>query len=173
MTSNKRENQFIVIAHNIRSLFNVGAIFRTADAFGVSKIYLTGYTPTPENLSHKIKIHKTALGAEEFVPWEYNKSAIKIIQDLKLKIKGVKIISLENNVGAGLARPKLLPKVNFKGHVALVLGEEVKGVDKKILKRSDKIVEIPMRGQKESLNVSVAFGVVAYVISQNLKNMVK
>jgi tRNA G18 (ribose-2'-O)-methylase SpoU len=143
----------------------VGSIFRTADAFGVSKIYLTGYTPTPENPNHKIKISKTALGAEDFVPWEYSKSAVKIIK--KLKAEKINIIALENNipVGAGFSRPQTMNKFKPKFPLALILGEEVEGVDKRILKLCDKIVEIPMQGKKESLNVSVAFGVAAYAIS--------
>jgi tRNA G18 (ribose-2'-O)-methylase SpoU len=156
------QKDFYVIAHNIRSLFNVGSIFRTADAFSVSKIYLTGYTPTPAEFKHKIKISKTALGAEETVPWEHNKSAVRVLKDLKLKNKKIKIIALENNV-----KTKTIKLSKFKPTfpLALILGEEVGGVDKSLLKFCDKVVEIPMFGQKESLNVSVAFGVAAYVIA--------
>ncbi|MBL8030354.1 MAG: TrmH family RNA methyltransferase [Candidatus Doudnabacteria bacterium] len=169
----RQQNEFFVIAHNIRSLFNVGAIFRTADAFAVSKIFLTGYTPTLDNVKHKIKINKTALGAEEFVLWEYNNSAIKAIKNLRLKYKKLKVVALENNLGPGFKMSTKLNRFKCADPIALVLGEEVGGVDKKILKSCDKIVEIPMYGKKESLNVSVAFGVAAYVISQNLKNVLK
>ena len=153
---------FFVIAHNIRSLFNVGSLFRTADAFGVSKIYLTGYTPTPENPNHKIKIHKTALGAEEYLPWEHRHSAVKLLKDLKLKNRKIQIVALENNI---ISQTIKLTKFKPKFPLVLVLGEEVGGVDKSILKLCDKIVEIPMFGQKESLNVSVAFGVATYCIA--------
>jgi 23S rRNA (guanosine2251-2'-O)-methyltransferase len=155
---------FYVIAHNIRSLYNVGSIFRIADAFNITKIYLTGYTGTPNNSIHQKKISKVALGAEKNVPWEYNKSAVRLIK--KLKAEKVDIIGLENNVvGAGFSRPLPLQKFKPKFPIALILGEEVKGIDKKILKLCDKIVEIPMLGQKESLNVSVALGIAAYHIS--------
>jgi 23S rRNA (guanosine2251-2'-O)-methyltransferase len=146
---------FYVIAHNIRSVLNVGSIFRTADAFGVSKIYLTGYTATPGNIFHKARMSKTALGAENFVLWEYYSSPVKLIKALKLK--KINIIALENGV-----KSVNISKFKPKFPLALVLGEEVRGVSKPILNLCDKIIEIPMRGQKESLNVSVAFGIAAY-----------
>ncbi len=155
----RQPRDFFVIAHNIRSLYNVGSIFRTADAFGVAKIYLTGYTGTPENLAHRQKIAKSALGAESFVPWEYCKSAVRLIK--KLKAEQVSVVALENNVKA-----KKLAQANFKFPLALVLGEETKGVPKAVLKLCSQAIEIPMKGQKESLNVSVAFGVAAYKISE-------
>ncbi len=150
---------FFVIAHNIRSLHNVGSIFRTADAFGVNKIFLTGYTGTPEYFAHKAKISKTALGAEEFVPWEYKKSVAKLIKDLRLKYPKIKIVGLENNTDS-ISINKFKPKFPL----VLVLGEETKGIPKPLLKLCDSVVEIPMVGQKESLNVSVAFGIAAYAI---------
>lgn len=153
-----KDHQFIVIAHNIRSLYNVGSIFRTSDAFGISKIYLTGFTGAPVNPILKKRIRKTALGAEESVPWEQKKSAIRIVKSLKAQ--GYKIIALENNVKA-----KKMPLKRFKRPTALVLGEETKGVPKGLLKLCDGVLEIPMQGEKESLNVSVAFGVIAYVLT--------
>ena len=150
---------FFVIANNIRSLLNVGSIFRTADAFGVSKIFLTGYTGTPENIHHKEKISKVALGAEKFVAWEHWPSAVKLIKHLRLK--GVKIIALENNTKA-----VKITKFKPKFPLALVLGEERRGVSHSIIKLCDKVVEIPMLGEKESLNVSVAFGVAAFWVAQ-------
>jgi len=159
VTSNRSKHQFLVIAHNIRSLFNVGSIFRSGDAFGVSKVYLTGYTPTPENENHRLKISKTALGAESFVVWEHTKSATRLIKNLKKQ--GIIIVALENNTKS-ISINKFKPKTPL----ALLLGEEVGGINKKLLALADKVVEIPMLGKKESLNVSVAFGVAAYVISQ-------
>lgn len=154
-----KKHQFYVIAHNIRSLHNVGSIFRIADAFGITKIYLTGYTGRPDYYVHQNKIKKVALGAEKFVEWEHWPSAVKLIKDLRLK--GVKIIVLENNT-------KSIPITKFKPKfpLALVLGEERRGVSKKILSMCDKVVEIPMQGKKESLNVSVAFGIAAFCIAQ-------
>ena len=151
----RADKEFFVIAHNIRSLYNVGSIFRTADAFGVSKIYLTGYTGTPANPIHEKKIAKVALGAEKWLAWEYFPSAATLIK--KLKKQGIKIIALENNV-------KATNIINFKPKfpLALVLGEETKGINSSILKLCDEVVEIPMLGKKESLNVSVAFGIAAH-----------
>ncbi len=154
---NKNLPSFFVIAHNIRSLYNVGSIFRIADAFGISKIYLTGYTGTPVNPIHKKKIGKVALGAEGWIPWEKVRSGSKLIK--RLKQTGVTVVALENNVKA-----QKLTKFKVKKPFALLLGEETKGVPKPLLKLCDKVVEIPMSGKKESLNVSVAFGIAAYAI---------
>ncbi len=141
-----------IIAHNIRSLHNVGSIFRTADAFGVSKVYLTGYTGAPPDS----KISKVALGAEQFVPWEQSKSLVRLIK--KLQAGRVRIVALENNVAKTIPLAKYKPKFPM----ALIMGEETKGHNKKILELVDDILEIPMQGQKESLNVSVACGVALY-----------
>jgi tRNA G18 (ribose-2'-O)-methylase SpoU len=151
--------QFYVIAHNMRSLYNVGSLFRTADAFGVSKIYLTGYTGTPANELHRLRMAKSALGAETWVPWKYEKSPVKLIK--KLRSDGLKIIALEKTKDA-ISIKKFKPKFPL----ALVLGEEVRGVSKPMLKLCDCVIQIPMHGKKESLNVSVAFGVAAYEISK-------
>ncbi len=157
------QREFFVIAHNIRSLYNVGSIFRTADAFGVTKIYLTGYTGAPQNPIQQKRIAKSALGAENWVPWEYKKSAAKLIKSLRQN--KVSIVALENNVKA-----IILSKFKPKFPLALVLGEEVRGIPKPILKLCNSTIEIPMYGKKESLNVSVAFGIAAYkIIEQNLK----
>jgi len=155
----KTNKEFYVIAHNIRSLLNVGSIFRTADAFGVTKIYLTGYTGTPANIFHRQRMAKASLGAESWVAWEYKPSAVKLIKDLRLK--KINIVALENIKGA-----TNITKFKPKFPLALVLGEEVRGVSKPILKLCDQVVEIPMLGKKESLNVSVAFGVAAFAITK-------
>src|SRR6266404_1677405 len=140
----KKTKEFFVIAHNIRSLYNVGSIFRTADAFGVSKIFLTGYTGTPGNILHRQRMAKSALGAETWVPWEHQKSPIKLIK--RLKSAGFNIVALENTTKS-ISIKKYKPKFPL----ALVLGEEVRGVARAILKLCDGIVEIPMMGKKESL----------------------
>ncbi len=154
---------FFVIAHNMRSLYNVGSLFRTADAFGAGKIYLTGYTGTPKDQFQEKRIAKSALGAEKWVAWEYQKSPVRLIK--KLKTQGVNIVALENSAGASLGRPLNINKFKPKFPLALVLGEEVRGISKPMLKLCDQIVQIPMLGKKESLNVSVAFGVAAYKIA--------
>ena len=150
-----------LIIHNIRSAYNVGAIFRTADGAGVSKIYLTGYTPLPKDQFGRTnkEIHKTALGAEEVVAWEQVKSVASLI--IRLKKAGREILALEQAENSIDYR-----KVKIKFPATLLLGEEVRGVTKDLLKKCDQIIEIPMRGQKESLNVSVATGIAIYQILQ-------
>lgn len=149
------QKDFYVICDNIRSLENIGSIFRTADALGVSKIFLCGISGKPPH--HKIS--KTALGAEKTVPFEYHKQTGRLID--KLKKDKINIISLEQDEKAVLYT-ELKPKFPL----ALIIGNEVKGVAKKVLEKSDKIIFLPMRGQKESLNVSVSFGIAGYEINK-------
>lgn len=152
----KKEN--ILILHDIRSAENVGAMFRTADAAGINKIYLTGYTPAPlDRFGRKRKdIAKSALGAEEYVPWEQAEinSLLK-----KLKRDGFQIIAIEQDKNSVDYR-----RVKTKAKNAFLVGTEVTGIPKSILKKCDVIAEIPMRGKKESLNVSVALGVALFRI---------
>lgn len=150
----------IVILHNVRSLYNVGSIFRTADAAGVSKIYLCGITSKPVDEFGRLRpqLTKVSLGAEKYVEWEHFKSTTKLID--KLKMQGYKIFAIEQG-------KKSIPyfKLNVKGqlsNVILVLGSEIKGLTDSILSRAERILEIPMKGKKESLNVSVAFGIIAF-----------
>jgi len=154
-----KNDSFVLILPNIRSALNVGAIFRTADAVGINKIYLTGYTPRPTDKFGRIQkdIAKSALGAETWIPWEYEESLIKLIS--KLKKEKYQIIALEQDEKSIDYR-----KVKRAEKVAIILGEEVNGIDKKILKKCDVIAEIPMHGKKESLNVSVACGVALFRI---------
>lgn len=153
----------IVLLHNIRSLHNAGSIFRTADAVGVEKIYLCGITPTPldEFNRPRMQLTKVSLGAEKTVPWQKVSQIGRLID--RLKKDGYKIFVLEITKKS---IPYQLLKLNFhRLKIALVVGNEVKGLPKFILKKADKILSIPMRGKKESLNVAVAFGVVAYHLS--------
>ena len=148
-----------LILHNIRSNHNVGSIFRTGDALGVTKIFLTGYTPTPlDKFGREVKeISKTALGAEKNIPWEKNKNVRKVIENLKKE--GFQIIAIEqakNSVD--------YKKIKIKGKTAFILGNEVTGILKEILSLCDVIAEIPMKGEKESLNVSVSAGVALFRI---------
>ena len=151
----------VVILHNVRSLYNVGSIFRTADAAGVEKIYLAGYTPKPidEFKRPRKQLTKVSLGAEKYVPWEKVESTSRLID--KLKRDGYKILSVEQNKNS-TQYYKLPKSYILNSKFCLVLGSEVNGLSQSILKKSDKILEIPMLGKKESLNVSVAFGIVAY-----------
>ncbi|MFC1632588.1 TrmH family RNA methyltransferase [Patescibacteria group bacterium] len=146
---------FYLILPNIRSRYNVGSIFRTADVFGVDKIFLTGYTPTPPHS----RISKVALGAEEMIPWEQHKQTGRLIT--KLRKEGVKIIAAEVTVDSQDYR-----KWKPKEPLALVLGNEVTGLTKSILEKADHTIHIPMLGQKESLNVSVTAGILAAYIRQ-------
>lgn len=138
----------ILIAHNIRSLWNVGSFFRTADAFKVEKLYLTGYTATPP----RREIAKTALGADEWIPWEYQEDPLMLIE--KLREEKWRIVSLELS-----EKSVRLTDYQAREKTCLIVGHEVLGVSQELLAASDDIVHIPMHGQKESLNVSVALGI--------------
>ncbi len=146
-----------VLLHNIRSAHNVGSIFRTCDAAGVSRVFLSGYTPAPRDRFDRIQkdIAKTALGAEKSVPWEYQKSSRAVISTLRKA--GWHIAAVEQAPDSVDYR-----KFKSKKPVLFVFGNEVGGVPKNILKTCDSIVEIPMRGKKESLNVSVAAGIILF-----------
>jgi 23S rRNA (guanosine2251-2'-O)-methyltransferase len=149
----------ILILHNIRSVSNVGAMFRTADAAGVDKIYLTGYTPAPlDRFGRKrTDFTKSALGSEEFVAWEQKKSISPLLASLK-KDKFF-IIAIEQD-----KKSVDYKKVKLKSKNAFLVGPEVTGISKSILKNCDVVAEIPMRGKKESLNVSVALGIALFRI---------
>ncbi len=152
--------EIAVALHNIRSLHNVGSIFRTADGAGVSKIYLCGITPTPLDRFGKMRpeLAKVALGAERNVPWEHSASTARLLR--RLKKEGYCIYALEQTEhSVPYDAPKLARGAK---KIALVLGDEVRGIPLSILKISDAILEIPMYGKKESLNVSVAFGIAVF-----------
>lgn len=143
-----------LILPNIRSAHNVGAMFRIADCFGVEKIFLTGYTPTPEG---KRKIEKVALGAEKWIQWEQTDDTTELIK--KLKEKDFEIIGLEKTETS-----VNIDKADFTDKIALIVGEEVSGMDLNLVELCDQIVHIPMYGKKSSLNVSVATGVALHSI---------
>lgn len=141
----------ICILENIRSMYNVGSIFRTADAVRVAELYLAGYTPVPP----RKEIDKTALGATESVPWQHFDNARAAVEQARKK--GYSIWVLEQTAGG-----EDLLTLEVKEPVALVLGNEVWGISDDIVKMADRAVELPMLGHKQSLNVSVAFGVAVY-----------
>jgi len=149
-----KNKEVYIVCENIRSLYNVGSIFRTADALGIKKIYLCGFTGTPENP----RLEKTALGAEKVVPWEHHRQAWRVVD--RLKKLGVQIIALEIVKGQSIDIKKFKPKFPL----AIIIGHEVDGVSKTLLKKSDAIVHIPMKGIKTSLNVAVSHGIGAYEI---------
>ncbi len=155
-----KKTPLIVVLDNIRSLNNIGSIFRTCDAFLVLKIYLCGITAKPPNR----KINKTALGSTDSVEWEYFKSTIKLIE--KLKSEGVKIWSIEQVERA--QKLNYIEKIDSKLKHAIVFGNEIKGVDQKIIDISENTIEIDQYGTKHSLNVSVAAGIVIWKFYNSL-----
>lgn len=154
-----KNKEVTVLLHNIRSTHNVGSIFRTSDALGVNKIYLSGYTPTPLDRFGKLRgdIAKVALGAEKVITWEYVLSPESLIK--KLKKEKYQIVALEQSKDSADYK-----KIKIKYPVLFVVGNEVDGISSKTLSFCDIIAEIPMKGNKESLNVSVAFGVALFRI---------
>lgn len=147
------KNPFVIVLDNIRSMHNVGSAFRTADAFLCEKILLCGITARPP---HR-EIHKTALGATETVDWEYYENSVEAINELKTK--GYKIASIEQ------ADDSIsLEKFDFTSDqkLALIFGNEVKGVSESLIENSDYVIEIPQYGTKHSINVSVSIGVVIW-----------
>jgi tRNA G18 (ribose-2'-O)-methylase SpoU len=148
-----------ILLHNIRSTHNVGSIFRTADAAGVRHIYLTGYTPRPVDRFGRAQpdIAKTALGAEKTIPWEYYATPARLIT--KLKKEGWYIVGVEQD-----ARAVDYRTFKPKGNTLIIVGNEVLGMSKQLRDVCDTIVEIPMHGTKESLNVSVATGIVLFSV---------
>lgn len=153
------KKEYVLILHNIRSAHNVGAIFRTADAAGIAKIHLTGYTPTPLDRFGKPRgdIVKTALGAEKTIPWEYKKAPSPVFRALKKN--GISLVAIEQS-----PRSVDYKKVKISHRAAFIIGNEVRGLSARLLAQCDIIAEIPMRGRKESLNVSVAAGIALFRI---------
>lgn len=154
----------IAILENIRSVHNVGSIFRTADAAGIERVVLCGLTPKPIDRFKRVRddFAKTALGAEKSVAWEYEQTAADAVR--RLKEEGWRIVALEQTEKS---KNVFESDATDKKKIALVVGNEVEGVSAGILEEADEIVEIPMRGAKESLNVSVAFGIAAYALTNN------
>ncbi|MGA8854463.1 MAG: RNA methyltransferase, partial [Christiangramia sp.] len=150
----------IVILDNVRSLNNIGSVFRTADAFLIQKIYLCGITANPP---HK-DIQKTALGATETVTWEYVEDSLELVE--KLKSEGIRVYSIEQAEGAVMLND--FHPENDKTS-AVVFGNEVKGVQQKVVSASDGVIEIPQLGSKHSLNISVSTGVVLWDLFSKLK----
>lgn len=161
--------EIIVILDNIRSVHNVASIFRTADGAGVKKIYLCGVTPSPLNRFDKIlpQFSKVSLGAEKYVQWEKHKSALTLIK--KLKKEDYKILAVEQSKKA-IPYHETSRFYSLDSRFCLVFGNEIKGLSPQILKITDQILEIPMFGKKESLNVSVAFGIVVYHLATAVYN---
>lgn len=159
---NSKKIPVLIVLDNVRSLHNIGSVFRTADAFRVEGIYLCGITATPP---HR-EIHKTALGATESVDWQYFNNCIDAI--LELKKRAYRVISVEQAEGS------LEPgQVDFSknGKYALVLGHEIRGVEQSVVDMSDQCIEIPQYGTKHSLNISVAAGIVMWEAFKKLSSL--
>ncbi|MEJ2048829.1 MAG: RNA methyltransferase [Calditrichota bacterium] len=154
-----RRYPIYALLDNIRSLHNVGSIFRTADAVRLSRLYLTGITGRPP----RREIDKTALGSVDSVPWEYQDNPVAVIDSLKKQ--GVQVVALEHT-----RESKPFWEIKYDYPACLVVGNEVFGIQDKIVEMADCAVEIPMFGIKQSLNVTIAFGIVIYeMLSQYLK----
>lgn len=148
--------RLVGVLDNIRSAYNVGSIFRTASCAGVAKLYCCGISPHP---GISAQVAKTALGTEQSQPWSYAPNALDLVQELKQS--GMRILALECLEGAEV----LLPAKHEKtGDLALLVGNEAAGLDPQLLDLADKILYLPMRGQKSSLNVSCAFSIAAYAL---------
>jgi len=139
------------LVENIRSMHNVGSLFRSSDAIRLAKLFLTGYTPSPP----RREIDKTALGATDSVPWEFRKDSVQLVRELKEK--GVRIVVVEHTSDSIDYR-----EAAYSFPVCIILGNEVDGVSEELVRLADLAVEIPMLGLKQSLNVSVAYGVMLY-----------
>lgn len=147
----------IVVLENVRSAHNVGAIFRTAEAIGVRKIILVGYTPTPIDRYGRVQpdIKKTALGADGMIPWEHKETIDEVIENCRKE--GVRVIAVERTDGAIDYKAATLGE-----RAAFIFGNEVDGVSRTAIDCADQVVSLPMRGKKESLNVSTTVGIVLY-----------
>ncbi len=156
-------HEMAVLLHNVRSTHNVGSIFRTADAAGVSHLYLSGYTPRPLDRFNRPQkdIAKTALGAETFLPWTYHKTPQSLLKSLKKE--GWEIVGVEQD-----RRARHYRDFKASGKLVFVFGNEVRGLSSSLLNLCDVLVEIPMLGKKESLNVSVTAGVILFNIQNNV-----
>jgi len=157
---------FIVVLDNVRSLHNVGAVFRTADAFRLESVYLCGMTATPPNA----EMHKTALGAELVLDWEYDKETIDAVE--RLQKKGYKVFAIEQAENSiDLQQFAKIEIENYENEkIAVVLGHEVFGVQQEVIDKCDGCIEIPQYGTKHSLNVSVTAGIVMYEIAKIMRN---
>lgn len=168
-----QNREIVIILHNIRSTYNVGSILRTADGFGVNRVIYSGYTPTPlpyskllPHLAAKLtdQIHKTALGAELTLKSVVSENIEQTLEELKNA--GFQVIGLENNLSGISTHLINLPetKAKVKNKIAILLGEEVQGIPKELFSKIDLFLEIPMYGEKESFNVSIATAILLFYL---------
>ncbi len=160
-----KKNPIYVVLDSVMDTYNVGAIFRLADAVAAEKVYLCGATETPPNT----RIKKASINTTEWVEWEYAETTVSAVSSIKYQVSGIKIVAIEQD-------PRSVPfqKAKYTFPIALVVGHETEGVSKEVLDMADQIVELPMWGVNSSLNVMVSLGIVLYKamesITQNSKN---
>lgn len=152
------KNPIYIVVDNVLDTYNVGAIFRLADAVAAKKVYLCGQTEIPPHT----RIKKASINTTEWVGWEYSETAVSAIKNLKLKIKNLQVIAVEQS-----SKSQPYDKVQYKYPIALVVGHETEGVSKEVLRIADQIVELPMWGVNRSLNVMVSLGIVLYKVMEN------
>lgn len=155
----KKRNEIYIVLDNVLDTYNIGAIFRLADAVGAKKVYLCGETETPPNS----RIMKASVNTWQWIEWQYASTAVEAIKSLKLKVQSLKTVAIEQS-------EKSLPydQADYSLPIALVVGHETEGVSKEVLDICDEIVELPMLGVNRSLNVMVSLGIVLYkVVEKN------
>lgn len=174
MVKKTEKSSLVLIVHNVRSALNVGALFRTADGAGVTRIILSGYTPCPHSPHASIarqavfltkaekSLAKTALGAEKNIPWQKTTMFGKTLTALKKE--GFAVVALEQHEKS-LDYRQYVPQ----SRVALIVGNEVRGVDARVVSQCDAVIDIPMRGKKNSLNVAIAGGIALYQIASTME----
>lgn len=148
-----KKNEIYIILDSVMDTYNVGAIFRLADAVAAKKVFLCGQTEIPPNT----RIKKASINTTEWVDWEYTSTAVEAISNIKCQISNIQIIAVEQS-----EKSVSYDKADYKFPVALVVGHETEGVSKEVLKMADQIVEIPMWGVNKSLNVMVSLGIVLF-----------
>lgn len=156
-----KRNSIYIIVDNVLDTYNIGSIFRLADAVAAKKVYLCGGTETPPH--HRIK--KASINTTEWVPWEYKETAVEVIKELRVKDKDIQIISVEQN-----NKSVLYNKIPYSFPIALVIGHETDGVSREAMEASDYIAEMPMWGINISLNVMVSLGIMLYKVMEYKKD---
>ncbi len=156
-----KKNPIYIVLDNVMDTYNIGSIFRLADAVGAEKVILCGQTETPPHT----RIKKASINTTEWVNWEYSETAREAIEDLRFKIKDLRIIAIEQD-----EKSVSYNKADYSFPIALVVGHETNGVSKEVLDISDQIVEIPMWGVNKSLNVVVSLGIVLYEVMESYGN---
>lgn len=155
LRSQIKKNDIYIVLDNVLDTYNIGSIFRLADAVAAKKIYLCGQTETPPNP----RIKKASINTTEWVEWEYAEDAVRVVKEVRERVKGIQIVAIEQ-----AARSIHYDKFEYKLPICLVVGHESEGVSPEVLKMADAVVELPMFGVNKSLNVMVSLGIVLYEV---------